>query len=286
MWAVAGGVIPLDDPVVMGILNVTPDSFSDGGANENIDAAVAAGIAMSTAGARIIDVGGESTRPGADIVPADIEIQRTLPVVERLVAENITVSIDTSKVEVAAAALAGGAAIVNDVTGLADPAMARLCAQAGAGVVVMHMQGNPRTMMDDPQYEDVVSEVAEFLVERARTSEESGISSDAIVIDPGIGFGKTFEHNLALMNGIDSLTSTGYPVLVGPSRKGFLGKILEPIHGPTTPAERDGATAGAVAVAIARGASIVRVHNVPLALEVANTVKAMVRSGGLRYRNG
>lgn len=270
----------------MGVLNVTPDSFSDGGAHNGAEDAVANGVAMAEAGASLVDVGGESTRPGAGTVPVDVEIRRTAPVIERLVAEGVTVSIDTSKAGVARAALGAGAAIVNDVTGLADPEVTDLCAKAGAGVVIMHMQGTPRSMQDDPRYDDVVAEVSDFLAARARAAEEAGIASTAIVIDPGLGFGKTFEHNIALMGGIGALVSTGYPVLVGPSRKGFLGTILEAVRGTTRPDQRDGATAGAVALAVARGASVVRVHNVPLAVEVVHAVRAMVPNGGSTYRNG
>ena len=285
-WAVLGGAISLDDPVVMGVLNITPDSFSDGGALQGVDDALAAGVAMVEAGARIVDVGGESTRPGAAAVDAAEEIRRVTPVVERLAAEGITVSIDTSKAAVAHAALDVGAAIVNDVTGLSNVDMTDLCARTGAGVVIMHMQGTPRSMQDKPHYEDVVSEVTRFLADRAQSAERAGVATEAIVVDPGIGFGKTFEHNIALMNAIPTLSSHGYPVLVGPSRKGFLGTILEPIRGTTSPDQRDGATAGAIAVLLAQGASIVRVHNVPLAVEVAHTVRAIVPSGGAGHRNG
>ncbi len=270
----------------MGVLNVTPDSFSDGGDLEGVDDAVAAGIAMVEAGARIVDVGGESTRPGAAAVDVEEETRRVVPVVERLAAEGITVSVDTSKVAVADAALDAGAAIVNDITGLSNPSMTDLCARTGAGVVIMHMQGTPRSMQDRPHYEDVVSEVTQFLSDRAHAAEEAGIAAAAIVVDPGIGFGKTFEHNIALLSAIGALASPGYPVLVGPSRKRFLGTILEPVRGPTSPDQRDGATAGAIAVALAQGALIVRVHNVPLAVEVAHTVRAIVPSGGSNYRNG
>lgn len=285
-WAVRGGAIPLNAPVVMGVVNVTPDSFSDGGALDGVDDAVAAGIAMVEAGARIVDVGGESTRPGAAAVDIAEETRRVVPVVERLASEGVTVSIDTSKIAVAEAALDVGAAIVNDVTGLSNPEMTALCARTGAGVVIMHMQGTPRSMQESPHYDDVVSEVTEFLADHAQAAEEAGIAQAAIVVDPGIGFGKTFEHNIALLNAIGTLTSPGYPVLVGPSRKRFLGTILEPVRGPTSPDQRDGATAGAIAVALLQGASIVRVHNVPLAVEVAHTVRAIVPTGGSNYRNG
>jgi dihydropteroate synthase len=260
----------------MGILNTTPDSFADGGVHLNVDAAVSAGLGMVAAGAAIIDVGGESTRPGASLVSVDEELQRVVPVVEQLAALGVLVSVDTSKPEVALAAIASGAVAINDVTGLEDQRMRDVCADAGVGVVIMHMQGTPRTMQRDPQYDDVVNEVTAYLVEGAEAAIDAGIASDAIVIDPGIGFGKTFGHNIELMRSLDVFVDTGLPVLLGTSRKGFLGTILESVRGATSPDERDGATAALVAVAVASGVKILRVHNVPLAVEVAHTANAIV----------
>lgn len=276
VWRLRESSILLDYPVVMGILNTTPDSFADGGVHLNVDAAVSAGLGMVAAGAAIIDVGGESTRPGASLVSVDEELQRVVPVVEQLAALGVLVSVDTSKPEVALAAIASGAAAINDVTGLEDQRMRDVCADAGVGVVIMHMQGTPRTMQRDPQYDDVVNEVTAYLVEGAEAAIDAGIASDAIVIDPGIGFGKTFGHNIELMRSLDVFVDTGLPVLLGTSRKGFLGTILESVRGATSPDERDGATAALVAVAVASGVKILRVHNVPLAVEVAHTANAIV----------
>lgn len=257
----------------MGVLNITPDSFSDGGRYPSLNAAIARGRQLIAEGADIIDVGGESTRPGADPVPADDELARVLPVVGALAADGIAVSIDTAKPEVAEAAVAEGAIVVNDVTGLTNPAMLQSVAGSGAGVVIMHMQGKPRTMQDDPQYTDVVLEVRDFLVDRAQAAEAAGVAADRIAIDPGIGFGKTFDHNLALLRNLQVLVETGYPVLLGASRKAFLGRIL----GGTVPAaERDPATGATVALAIEQGVAVVRVHNVAMTAQIARTVEAIL----------
>jgi dihydropteroate synthase len=257
----------------MGVLNVTPDSFSDGGRYPSVEAAVQHGLEMSDHGAGIIDVGGESTRPGADPVPTGDELARVVPVVAGLAERGIPVSIDTVKPEVARAALEAGALVVNDVTGLSDPRMAQLAAECSAGVVIMHMQGEPRTMQDDPHYDDVVGEVRDFLLARARLAEDAGVSRARIAIDPGIGFGKTFEHNLTLLRGLRVLVDTGYPVLLGASRKAFLGQIL----GGSVPApERDPATGATVALAIEQGVAIVRVHNVVMTTQIARTVEAIL----------
>jgi len=258
----------------MGIVNVTPDSFSDGGRFLAHDAAIAHGLAMAEAGADLVDVGGESTRPGADDVPAADEIERVIPVVEALSGRGVLVSIDTSKAEVAAAAVAAGAVVINDVTALGDPDMAPLAADTGAGVVLMHMLGSPRTMQADPHYDDVVAEVGEFLIARAGTARAAGIARDAICIDPGIGFGKTLDHNLALLGGIEALAELGFPVLVGVSRKSWMTHLL----GDLTPEERDPLTAAAHALAIAGGASMVRVHDVVVGLRSARIADAIVRS--------
>ena len=276
-WSVRGHSLSLRSPLIMGILNVTPDSFSDGGSFADTAAAVAAGLRMVDDGAAIIDVGGESTRPYARPVEATEESDRVLGVIEGLAEGGVVVSIDTSKPEVAAAAIDAGASIVNDVTGLTSPEMRSVCAAAGVGVVIMHMQGTPATMQDDPHYDDVVDDVGRFLVVQSRAAIESGIPIEAIALDPGIGFGKTHEHNLDLMRNLEVFTHLGYPVLVGTSRKGFLGAILEPVRGATEPIARDGATAATIAASVMAGASIIRVHDVRLGVDVAVTAKAMVR---------
>jgi dihydropteroate synthase len=261
-------------PLVMGVLNVTPDSFSDGGLYAGAEAAVRRGLEIVAEGADLVDVGGESTRPGADPVEAAEEARRVLPVVRALVAAGAVVSIDTAKAEVAAAALESGAAVVNDVTALSDPEMAGVVARSGAGVVLMHMQGTPRTMQDDPHYGDVVGEVAAFLSGRAAAAAAAGVDPGAVCIDPGIGFGKRLEHNLALLAGVPRLAALGYPVLVGASRKRFLTEIL----GRMAPAERDAATAAAHVLAIAGGASVIRTHNVVVGLQTARVADAIVRA--------
>lgn len=257
----------------MGVVNVTPDSFSDGGRYPSLDAAVAHGRRLIAEGANIIDVGGESTRPGADPVAVDDELARVVPVVGALAADGIAVSIDTAKPEVVEAAVAAGAIVVNDVTGLKNPAMLESVAASKAGVVIMHMQGEPRSMQDDPRYTDVVLEVRDFLVERAQAAQAAGVAAERIAIDPGIGFGKTFDHNLALLRNLQVLVETGYPVLLGASRKAFLGRIL----GGTVPAaERDPATGATVALAIEQGVAVVRVHNVAMTAQIVRTVEAIL----------
>ncbi|MFH1329479.1 MAG: dihydropteroate synthase [Actinomycetota bacterium] len=274
-WQVRGRVLNIaTHTLVMGALNVTPDSFSDGGCYAETPLAVRRGLEMLAEGADLVDVGGESARPGAPPVEAADEMRRVLPVVRALAAAGAVVSIDTSKAEVAAAALEVGAAVVNDVTALGDPEMAGVVARAGAGVVLMHMQGTPGTMQDDPRYGDVLSEVSAFLVGRAAAAEAAGIDHDAICVDPGIGFGKRLEHNLALLAGIPRLAASGYPVLVGASRKRFLTEIL----GAIPPEERDAATAAAHVLAIAGGAAVIRTHNVVVGLQTARVADAIVRA--------
>jgi len=274
-WRVRGRILDTATrPLVMGALNVTPDSFSDGGLYASTAAAVGRGLEMLAEGADLVDVGGESTRPGADPVPAEEELRRVLPVVRALAAAGAVVSIDTVKAEVAAAALEAGALVVNDVTALGDPGMAGVVAGAGAGVVLMHMQGTPRTMQDDPRYGDVLAEVAAFLVSRADAARAAGIDPASICIDPGIGFGKRLEHNLALLAGVPRLSALGYPLLVGASRKRFIADIL----GPIPVADRDAATAAAHVLAIAGGASIIRTHNVVVGLQTARVADAIVRA--------
>lgn len=277
-WRLRTRTLPLDRPLLMGIVNVTPDSFSDGGAFLDPQAAIAHGKALAEAGADLIDVGGESTRPGAAEVSADDELARVIGVVEALAGEGLAVSIDTAKSRVAEPALEAGAEVVNDVTALSDPAMPGLVSGAGAGLVLMHMQGSPRTMQVDPIYADVVAEVRDYLVARAARAEEAGIERDRIAIDPGIGFGKTLEHNLLLLAGLGELAGTGYPVLIGTSRKTFLGRLT----GIDDPARRDLATAVSVALAAERGAAIFRVHDVAASREALAIATAMVERSETR----
>jgi dihydropteroate synthase len=260
----------------MGVINVTPDSFSDGGEFLDPDAAVAHGLALAADGAVLLDVGGESTRPGSDPVPAAVELERVLPVIRGLRdAGSVPISIDTMKSQVAEAAIEAGAMFVNDVTALrADPRMARVVAEAGVPVCLMHMQGTPKTMQDDPRYDDVVAEVAAFLAERIAFAEAAGIAEDAICIDPGIGFGKTGDHNLSLLRHLNAITRLGPPVVVGVSRKRFLGAIIGDAD-----RGRAVATAAANVEAVRRGAWMVRVHDVREtsdALAVAAAVESAV----------
>lgn len=244
---------------VMGIVNVTPDSFADGGRYLDSEKAIAHGIALASQGADIVDVGGESTRPGARPVSAGEEMGRVLPVIRGLRRTlSIPISIDTTKADVARAAVDEGADMVNDISALRfDPAMAPLVAAAKLPVVLMHMLGTPRTMQQSPRYQDVVEEVKEFLRRRIRFALEAGVSAERIIIDPGIGFGKNLDHNLALLRGLPSLASLGQPLLVGPSRKTFVGKLLD--AGPEDRLE--GSLAAAVAAVLA-GANIIRTHDV------------------------
>ena len=246
-------------PSVMGIVNVTPDSFSDGGVNFDPDAAATSARRMREEGAAIVDVGGESTRPGSEGVSLEEELRRVVPVLERLGAE-VPLSIDTSKAEVARRAVALGAELVNDVTALrGDPAMAEVVAESGAYLCLMHMLGEPRTMQDDPRYEDVVSDVVAFLEERLAVATGAGIPEERICVDPGIGFGKTVEHNVELLNRLGEVASLGRPVVVGASRKRFLGRLMgepEATEGPLS------ASIDAAVIAVAAGATMVRVHDV------------------------
>ena len=263
---------------VMGILNVTPDSFSDGGRHAGVAAALAHARRMIAEGAELIDIGGESTRPGAEPVAADEEIGRTLPVVAALRDEwDGLISIDTSKAVVAEAALEAGADIVNDVSGLrADEAMADVCAEAGCGVVVMHMQGEPRTMQVAPFYQDVAEEVGGFFRERLGTLTRAGISAEALCFDPGIGFGKNLEHNLALLRSLDSLAPAGAPLLLGVSRKSFIGKMLD----DADPALRDWPTVALTSWARERGVMLHRVHEVRANVEALRMTEAILGSSG------
>jgi dihydropteroate synthase len=263
---------------VMGIVNVTPDSFSDGGRFLDADAAVAHGIDLARQGADVLDVGGESTRPGASPVPADEELRRVVPVVERLsAATNVPVSIDTTKAVVARAALDSGATVVNDVSaGRLDPEILSVTAAAGAGYVAMHMQGEPRTMQAHPHYDDVVGEVGDFLAGRIDAVRAAGVADGAIAADPGIGFGKTVEHNLRLLACLPALAErVRVPVVVGTSRKTFVGKLLAragAASGDLPVDEREEGTLATVVWAVERGASIVRVHD---ALPAARAIRLL-----------
>jgi dihydropteroate synthase len=260
-WKTRRGSIDLSHRArVMGILNVTPDSFSDGGQHAEFGSALAHARQMIIEGAEVIDIGGESTRPGARSVPAEVEIARTLPVVVALRAEwDGLISIDTSKASVARAALAAGADIVNDVSGLRhDPALAELCAATGCGVVVMHMLGDPQSMQADPQYTDVVAEVRGFFAERLAFLTSAGISADALCFDPGIGFGKTLEHNLTLLRQLEQLAVGGRPLLLGVSRKSFIGQAL----GTAALADREWPTVAITALARHKNVLLHRVHAV------------------------
>ena len=259
-------------PSVMGVVNVTPDSFSDGGVNFDPGDAAASARRMLAEGAAIVDVGGESTRPGADGVNADAELRRVVPVLEALEGK-VPVSIDTSKAEVARRALELGAELVNDVTALrADPELAAAVAESGAYLCLMHMQGEPRTMQLDPRYDDVVAEVAAFLEERLGVAVAAGIAEERVCLDPGIGFGKTVEHNFELIRRLGELTALGRPVLVGISRKSSLGKLL---GDPDATTGSVAASVGAAVAAYERGATILRVHDVREHVEALTAARAV-----------
>jgi dihydropteroate synthase len=267
--------VTLSAPRVMGILNVTPDSFSDGGAYDGTAVAVERAHAMTDEGADIIDVGGESTRPGSAAVSEAAEIGRVLPVIERLVAElSIPVSVDTRHAAVARACVDAGASVINDITGFREPGMVEVAAGCEAGLVVMHMLGDdPATMQDDPRYDDVVSEVAAFLGERAAALEAVGVDPNRIAVDPGIGFGKTLEHNLELLRGLPAIAALGYPVLVGASRKRFIGHIL----GEEDPKRRVAGSVGAAVYAAMNGADVLRVHDVAETAQALRVIAAIER---------
>ncbi len=257
----------------MGVINVTPDSFSDGGVNFDPDVAADSARRMLDEGAAIVDVGGESTRPGARAVSSDVELRRVVPVLEAL--EGLPLSIDTSKSQVAARALELGAELVNDVTALrGDPELSGIVAEHGAYLCLMHMQGEPGTMQDDPRYEDVVAEVARFLDERLTFAVSQGIREQSICLDPGIGFGKTVEHNFELLRRLEELTALGRPLLVGISRKSSLGKIMGDADAKTG---TTAASVGAAVLAYERGASIFRVHDVREHVEALAAARAVTR---------
>jgi dihydropteroate synthase len=257
---------------LMGVVNVTPDSFSDGGLYLDAEAAIAHGQELTEAGAEILDVGGESTRPGAEAVSLEEELRRVVPVIAGLEGIEAQISVDTSKAAVAAAALEAGAEVVNDVTALrGDPEMAGLCADRGATVVLMHMLGTPRTMQANPVYDDVVDEVKAFLAERVEAAVAAGIGEERIWLDPGIGFGKTAEHNLELLRRLGELRELGRPLVIGTSRKSFIGRVDGSDAG-----ERLGGTIASSVLAAAEGAAVLRVHDVAEASQAMAVTTAIL----------
>jgi len=256
---------------IMGIVNVTPDSFSDGGEFLRAEAAIEQGLRLAGEGAGLLDVGGESTRPGAAAVAAGEELRRVLPVVEALAAAGHRVSIDTSKAAVAERALAAGARVVNDVTALADPEMGEVCAAAGAELILMHMQGAPQTMQQNPTYDDVVGEVGDFLAARLEAAVAAGVPAERVWLDPGIGFGKTVAHNLELIDRLGELRELGRPIVLGASRKAFIGTITGREVG-----ERLGGSLAAAVLGLVRGADTLRVHDVRETREALAVAEAIL----------
>ena len=271
---------------IMGILNITPDSFSDGGLYFEKDKAIKHGLRMISDGADIIDIGGESTRPGSDPVPAEEEIRRIIPVIKGLRKRTKSlISVDTSKSEVALAAIAEGADIINDISALRnDPKMISVVAQSGVPVILMHMKGTPKTMQNDPRYENVLLEIKSFLEKKIKQAIANGIEREKIIIDPGIGFGKRFEDNLTLIRNLNEFTTLDQPILVGISRKSFIGKILD-----LPPGEREEGTLASAIISVIQGAHILRVHEVaPVkrAILVAETILDDVWAAGLFAHQG
>jgi dihydropteroate synthase len=275
IWA---ALLATPRPLVMGVLNVTPDSFADGGRYFEPEAALAQARALVVAGADILDIGGESTRPFADPVPLEEELRRVLPVIEALAPEiPVPISIDTYKAPVARAALEAGATLINDISALRfDPDMAPLAAELETPVVLMHMQGTPRDMQRHPHYHDLLGEIRDFFRDRLDFAASRGLSPDLLVLDPGIGFGKTWQHNLEILNHLDVFLDLGCPLLVGPSRKAFIGHILDLPAGE----ERDIGSLAALAIAVTRGARIIRTHNVAYARQFLSVLEA-IRSAPL-----
>ncbi|MEX2295712.1 MAG: dihydropteroate synthase [Gemmatimonadota bacterium] len=275
-WRVRGGVIPLEHPVVMGILNVTPDSFSDGGELDELDRLLFRADAMVEEGASILDLGGESTRPGARVVSEEEELRRVVPMVAALAARfAVPISVDTRKARVADEALSAGAAIVNDVSALSfDPVMTRVVSESGAGVVLMHMRGTPEDMKERAHYEDVEGEVARELEVAAKKALRGGVTPEAIVLDPGIGFAKTTPQSLRVLSRLSRIAGLGFPVLVGPSRKSFLGELLG-----LPPRERAVGSAAACVMAFLRGARIFRVHDVAPTFQALRVAEAIAGAG-------
>lgn len=275
VWRIRGGVLSTEAPLILGVLNVTPDSFSDGGRYLDPDDAERRARELVDAGADLLDVGGESTRPGARPVSAREEWERIAPVLERVTDLPVPVSVDTRKEEVARRALEAGAAVINDVSGLRDdPGIGALAAEYGAGLVVMHMRGDPRTMQDDTQYEDVVDEVKERLRDSLRRAREAGCDPEQVVVDPGIGFGKSVEGNLRLLARVGAFAELGRPVLIGPSRKSFVGHVLDlPVD------QRAEGSVAACVVALERGARLFRAHDVRATRRALDLATAVRRAG-------
>ena len=272
------GILTEDSgPVVVGILNITPDSFSDGGDFLDPEAAARHAVAMLDEGAGILDLGGESTRPGSDPVSQEEELGRVIPVIERILAAcpEAVISVDTYRADTATAALEAGARIINDVTALrGDPSIASVVEKAACPVILMHMQGEPKTMQNEPHYDDVVREVKDFLAQRAEHAISAGVRPENIILDPGIGFGKNLEHNLALLRNLDAIVDLGFPVLVGASRKRFIGDI----SGVQEARERVFGTVAATVLAYERGASYFRVHDVRANREALAVAEAVLRA--------
>ena len=283
-WMAQGHTLLVQERVlIMGVLNVTPDSFSDGGRYLGVETAVARAEEIEAEGADLLDLGGESSRPGSQPVPLDVELARVLPVLAALAGRlRIPISVDTTKAEVARRALDAGAAIINDISALrSDPAMADVVAKAQAGLILMHMQGTPATMQDHPAYTAVAEEVCEFLRSRMEAAVAAGIEVERIAVDPGFGFGKTSEHNVALLGGLPALRVLDRPIVIGPSRKSFVGGLLgRPVE------EREWGTAATVAVGVFQGAHVVRVHSVAQMKDVARVAQALrdaVQAPASRY---
>lgn len=270
----SGRIMDLNTPKVMGILNVTPDSFSDGGHYVTLDDAFQHAKAMVAAGAEIVDVGGESTRPGAKPVALQEELDRVIPVVEKLSALNIPVSIDTSKAEVMREAVRAGAAFINDVCALRNPDALTTVAELNVPVCLMHMQGEPRTMQYKPAYQDVINEVTSFLLERVEVCKKAGISLERVILDPGFGFGKTLRHNLFLLKHLDILVDTGFPVLIGFSRKSMISQIIGE-HSNAPVSERLSGSLAATIIGVLKGARIIRTHDVKETVEALKVFNAV-----------
>ncbi len=278
----AGRPLRLDRPRVVGILNVTPDSFSDGGPHAGVEAAVAHGLRMAEEGADMLDIGGESTRPGAAEVPLDEELSRVMPVIEQLVARTaLPIAIDTSKPEVMRAAVAAGAGMINDVYALRRDGAMDAAAELGVPVCLMHMQGEPRGMQAEPHYDDVVGEVHRFLTDRLFACEMAGIDRRKVMLDPGFGFGKTLEHNLALLCELERFANLGSGVYVGLSRKSMIGALT----GRTAPSDRAAGSAAAALIAVQRGARMVRVHDVAVTVDALAVWQAVHAVDGVPRRD-
>jgi dihydropteroate synthase len=271
-WVISGDQVDLGTGALVGVLNISPDSFSDGGSFVETETAIAHGVGMVGSGAALVDVGGESTRPGARPVAEDEELRRIMPTVAGLVAEGISVSVDTYKPDVARRVLAEGAVVINDVTGFRNDEMVEVAASSDCGLVVVHMQGTPADMHIDPVYSDVVAEVEDQLLASVHRLEAAGVSADRIVLDPGIGFGKRASHSLQLLADLGRLAGHGFPIMVGTSRKGFLGDLV----GSDSRDRRDLATAVTTAIAFSRGARLFRVHDVSRSRDALSVAAAIV----------